>query len=476
MNGFNLSEEQLKKDVRQALRLWHKVSSEKAPFSYLFMFKEIQKNETNVRKATNQLLSKALAILQTRQPRYAEVLNQRYIDGISVRQLVMRTNSSESSVYHWQREAITHLAKIISELELELRTDKEEVFTERQLMLEERLGPPSIGHVIGMQSQIRHLTDVLTSSRSPWIVCISGIGGIGKTTLADTLLRQIISQGSFDDFGWVSAQKQVFNLRSGIQRTDKSFWTVDSLVQRLVRQLLNTPTLRLGPDQALRRLRDCAKEQPHLIVLDNLETLHNIDKLIPTLRRLVNPTKFLLTSRHSLHLEPDVYNFTLSELSQEKALKLIREEAQLRNLPYLVNATNGKLARIYNMVGGNPLALRLIVGQTHIHDLETILDDLKEARGNRVQDLYTHIYRRAWNNLDEISRHVFLMTPLLVSEGENKQFLQTVSGLSLADVNHALDVLVTLNLVNVKKGSDEWLYSIHSLTRTFLEKQVLKWQ
>ena len=71
-------------------------------------------------------------------------------------------------------------------------------------------------------------------------------------------------------------------------------------------------------------------------------------------------------------------------------------------MPDLVAASDETLHPIFETVGGNPLALRLVVGQTTVHALPDVLDALRLARGRTVEQLYTFIYRQAWENLDVI--------------------------------------------------------------------------
>ena len=49
------------------------------------------------------------------------------------------------------------------------------------------------------------------------------------------------------------------------------------------------------------------------------------------------------------------------------------------------------------------------------------------------------------------------------------------AGLSAEKMGNALDRLVAQNLVDSQGGLHERRYTIHALTRTFLQKQVLKW-
>jgi hypothetical protein len=228
--------------------------------------------------------------------------------------------------------------------------------------------------------------------------------------------------------------------------------------------------------QLLTVLRPRLKTTPHLIVIDNLETLVDVESLLPTLQDLANPTKFVLTSRKSYYSEPNLYHFPVPELSEPDALRLIRQEATVSNLPVLAASADDVLRPIYQTVGGNPLALRLVVGQIHIHTLESILHDLRSARGQPVEQLYTFIYRQFWDNLDSLSRQVLLVMPLANPQGDDLEYIAEVGDIAVGDLRQALNKLVTLNLVDARGGLNDRRYSIHSLTRTFLQEQIARWQ
>ena len=127
------------------------------------------------------------------------------------------------------------------------------------------------------------------------------------------------------------------------------------------------------------------------------------------------------------------------------------------------------------MTGGNPLALRLVVGQAHVHALGDVVDDLQRGRGQRSEALYTYIYRRAWENLDQATRAVLLLMPLVAEQGTDLAYLASMSGRETSDLRSALEELVALSLVDRRGGLQESRYTIHSLTRTFLHEQVLRW-
>ncbi len=78
-------------------------------------------------------------------------------------------------------------------------------------------------------------------------------------------------------------------------------------------------------------------------MIDNLETVQDVEALLPTLRRLVNPSKVLLTSRHSLSEEGDFYHTIVPELTAAEALALVRQEAAIRNIPQVLAASDADL-------------------------------------------------------------------------------------------------------------------------------------
>ena len=455
-------------DVHQALRMWYRDSSEGSPIGYLSLVHDLRHQGVSIRKATNQVLFDGLEALQAQEPTAAELLRKRFIDGQNVRELANQWNIGETLVFKMQRRAIGHLAQALDELE-------GEAIARRDDALDKRLEPRTYHNLVGVEQHLTSLSEVLVSEEHSWIVSISGIGGIGKTSLADSLLRRLIRQGLFEEFGWVSAKRQHLSLGGGIRSVKRPALSVGTLVEQLVEQLLGFTPAQLSGKQAFEALRYHLKQKPHLIVIDNLETLLDLESLVPTLRRFANPSKFVLTSRQSLFDEPNLYHFLVPPLDQSNALQLIRQEAKQRNLPHLVEASDDDLRAIVDTVGGNPLALRLVVGQTHIHQLSLILEDLTEARGESAENLYLYIYRYAWDNLDELTRRLFLVMPLVTPRGGLLSHIAHLTDLSPANVRHSLNFLVTLNLVDVKHDSSGSRYSIHNLTRTFLHQEVVKW-
>lgn len=457
--------------IHLALRNWYDhTGSEGLLADLLIHDKEVISGQTSPRQCTNAVLRRALQQLAQEQPMDAALLEARYIERKQVDQVAFELQFADSTIYVKQKTAFVRLAAIVQALE-------DDAWRERNRRLDAYFpalpATPPVGHA----TQLDHLIELLTGGDSPWLLSIEGIGGIGKTTLAVALARQIARTRCFADFAWVSAKPAILDLGGAIRATPRPAMTAQTLVAELLAQL--APEAAQGllafPERALKSLRNRLRDAPHLIFVDNLETIADLETLAPTLFTLIKPSKFVMTSRRRLIDERSIYLYPVPELSECDSLKLVRREAEARNLPEVANADDADLRAIYATVGGNPLALLLVVGLTHIHSLSVVLRNLREARGLPAANLYTFVYRQAWEALDEVHRQVLLAMPLASMRGESLDFIASICDLPTATTADALHRLNQLSLVNVSGDLHRRCYAIHSLTRTFLQEQVAGW-
>ena len=458
--------DELEPQVLDCLRNWHAPSPESHPWQNFALYAGLNA----LRSDLNRMLLAALDSLAQDDSQAAQVLRLRFADEMTAYQAANRLNVVEGTIYKWQREAVSKLTDTLWRLEAEARS-------ERQRRLTDCLPPATYTRLFGVESHLASLRKTLLAPGLPWLTAVESLGGMGKSALADALCRTLIQQGAVSAVAWVTAQEQQLSLGGVLRPVERPALTSAELVQSLSQQLLAAdPDYAILP-QARReeRLTERFRATPHLVVVDNLETLTDVDALLSYLRRWANPTKFLLTTRRRLLAEADIYHFTLPELGQADGLALVRHEAGLRNLPEVAAAPDSVLAPIYDCVGGNPLALRLVVGQLHVHPLPTVLDDLRAAQGGPASALYTHIYAKAWHALGENARRVLLAMPLVAPDGGELALLAAISRLPPDDLRAGLGQLVRRNLVDAQGDLHQRRYSIHSLTRTFLHEQVLHW-
>jgi hypothetical protein len=309
-------------------------------------------------------------------------------------------------------------------------------------------------------------------------VAVVGIGGIGKTSLADASARALSSRPSFVDVAWVSARQERFVVWDGLQDAPEGTpaLTVEGLLDVIIEQFDFRDLSKLAPDSKKEKVRARLKRLPYLVVVDNLETAADYRALVPDLMTLAGPTKWLLTSRHSLHDYPGILSLNLDELSATDSLALLRHEARERGMLDVTTAPEESLLQIYEVAGGNPLALKLLVGQMHTLSLPRVVDALRQARGQKIEELYRFIYWRSWQLLDKESQQVLAVMPLVAESGGGLAQIAALSEVPEEQLAAPLNQLVTLCLVNVVGTLEARRYGIHRLTETFLLNEVLKWQ
>ena len=456
-----------------ALRQWKRGNIDTSDLQHLLCFRHLsaERPELLPSAVASRLLSDMLARCEARSTEYAELLSLRFQQGQSVVAVGHRLNMSESNVHRKQREAVDLFVQLIE--------DEEELHREsRRKRFAERLPIPPEACLFGIDPVVDLLYSQISDINGPSLLSIEGIGGIGKTTMAAELMRRAIDNDRFDDYGWVSAQTKAWHPSARLAIPEKMAHSALDLLAALIVQLIGDEALPVPftVETAESRLRVHLSSVPHLIVVDNLETMSDLDTLLPVIRNLADPTRFILTSRQSLQPIASVFPLRLQPLGERDSLALVRYWANRSNLSDIAAADDVKLRPIYETVGGNPLALRLVVGQAQYYDLYGVLDSLRTASGRTAEQIYTYIYRQAWENLDVDARKLLVATPLLPKEGGELSYLAEVSGLSAEAMHDALENLIKCSLVDHRRnGLGNSRYTIHSLTRTFLLEHEIRW-
>lgn len=450
--------------VHHALKLWHAADDAGNPLEALQL---CQQRDSSPRQAANEALFAALTELEITYPTEAQILRLHFLENMKMHAVANRLNLAESTVQRRQRYALEHLTTIIAERESQLQTDLE-------IALDLKLDLPPKTQLVGVETLLAEVVAAVQAPVTPWLIAIEGLGGLGKTALAAAAVRRLAHQPPFAEIAWVSAKQTEFLPGLTPTAAQQPALDADTLITMLLPQLVPDISLTLSAMERQAALMQALKQRACLVVIDNLETVADYQGLLPVLRKLVNPSKILLTSRHSLQTHPEVACFRVQALSQADALDLLTAEATLRRVDPVLDASPAQLADIYDVVGGNPLALKLVVGQLSSLPLSQVLENLRQARGQTVETLYTYIYWQAWHLLDEAGQQLLLAMPL-AQRGTLKHIAAT-SGLDFRALSEAIARLIRLSLVEVSGSVDQRRYRIHWLTETFLLNEVVKWQ
>lgn len=419
------------------------------------------------RLATNQVLFAAIEELELQDSQVAQVLRLRFIDKQKLWAVANKMAISDQTVSRFQKKGIEHLAQIIHGRESTMRT-------QLALEMEAALPPATYTRLFGIKEAIQQLLHLLENPDGAAVLAVVGLGGIGKTALADLAVRQIIHRVHFHKVFWLRIDHQTLSGHS-----HQPELTFENLLSQLTGYLWPERVENLSPQQRLAKLRQALKNLPHLIVIDNLESQADAAYILDQLHGFTRPSKFLLTTRSQLTEQSSVFNFRLQEIGISEATAFVRYHAQECGIHSVARASDSDIAEIYQLTGGNPLALKLVVSLLDVLALSDILADLSASQTNSITGLYQHIFRQSWNTLSPNGRVLLQAMPLVSESGGTPAYLATVSGLTKEQLWPALHELRQRSLIEVRGTIHDKRYGIHRLTNSFLCTTIIQrpeWQ
>lgn len=455
-----------RKRIKAGLSGWYKNSE--TPESLLSEFQLVRqalndtKNSLQLRFLTNKTLQEGIKALETRNEKSADILQRRFRDNDTIRQVAVSLNLSEDQVNRRQRDAIGELSEVLWEQERILR---EKTIVE----LEQTLPVATYKELFGFDDIVDDIVEKLIDPKSVGVVAITGIGGIGKTSLADAVTRAAIRCFYFEKVIWLRVDPATI---SGASVTPQLI--LDVLSVDLIRKLLPELTEPLMREQRYQRIRYLLKQKPRLIVIDNVETDADTGMLMQHLNDWAGASKFLVTTRTRLTGQTLTLSYPLTELPKIDAMHLIASQAQLTGLPDFSADAENVIDDIYSVTGGNPLALKLVVSLVAFMSLDHVLANLRQGgKDDDVEGIYMRVYRQAWMTLKEDARELLQAMPLVGEEGGEVEQLQAISELNSMTIWAAITDLVNRSLIEVRGNYRKRRYGVHRLTTTFLQTEII---
>ncbi len=341
----------------------------------------------------------------------------------------------------------------------------------RRRRLRAHLPLPESARLFGVQEHIHRLHAWLQQPDGERIISIEGLGGIGKTALAHAVMELVAAQGEVDGIAWVSARQNWLDLGGEMHTLPHPARTLYDVFSRLAAQLGLEHVAGLSLEEKSRALKSAFRSGTHVVVVDNLETMEDTRALLPALAEMAGRTRFLLTTRHSVRAYPFVRCFTVPELDAAAARALWLDSlTQRARRP----AGDSAFETVYALVGGLPLALKLLAAQLAHLPLDALAEHLRSGRARSQAHLYTYIYRRTWMMLDDSARQLLLSMLWVSPEGEDARWLQHMSALPADEFPRALQQLLEFSLLDVRGSLEQPRYHIHRLTSTFLRTEILQ--
>jgi len=320
--------------------------------------------------------------------------------------------------------------------------------------------------LIGREAEAKRLLELLSFECLIPCVSIEGIGGVGKTTLAldiayrclqaskDTYLENTLVENipTFELIVFISAKTQFFTSRGILPRLRREK-TLRDIFTSIIRTISfdNSPSTSF--EQAYEQIYKCLANMRTLLIIDNLDTLEEIQQVLGFLYELPPTVKALITSR-----EKTPFNaIRLSSLTQIEALILIQQKAAEKQ----VNLNLKQYVQLYQTTGGIPAAIIYAIGQLNAgYSFDNVTSCLIPDQG----DFCRFYFESSVQPLQGQPAYYFLMALSLFAKPPITSALRAVAGindnLKAAD---GLAKLQQLSLINYRQER----YGMLPLTREY---------
>ncbi len=254
-----INPEDLYSAIHQALRAWQQIDATGLDlFDGLLSLRPYQFDLPTLspmqrRQAFNRFLADSIERLGEHEPTYARVLTRRFMDGDLIIRVARDLNVSEDQLNRLQREAIETLSSMVLGQEESLRANHRET---------QLAGLPvrPYTRLVGVNALQETLFDLLVNSPRDQILSLVGLGGIGKTALADGVVRRVIEASAFEELLWLRVDQP----QDVKRQADQAAGLVFALAEKMGAKDRDG---QLSVAEFRRRLH----QRPHLVVIDNLE-------------------------------------------------------------------------------------------------------------------------------------------------------------------------------------------------------------
>ncbi|CAN6911485.1 unnamed protein product [Brassica oleracea] len=328
--------------------------------------------------------------------------------------------------------------------------------------------------LVGVEESVEELVGHLVENDNIQVVSISGMGGIGKTTLARQVFHHDIVRRHFDGFAWVCVSKE-FQRKDIWQKILQDLRPHDENIKQMDENKLQAELfLLLGTSR-------------HLIVIDDVwknEDWDRIKDVFPQERgKLFNCWKMILTSRDEgvgLHADPTCFAFTPKILTPEESWELCEQIALSRRDKTEFSVDKELEAMGKKMVtycGGLPLAVKVLGGllankKYTVKEWKRVYDNIQtqiiRSDDNKQDSVYRVLYL-SYEDLPMHLKHCFLWLAYFPEDYKIRvnrlYYLWAAEGIITSSCDEPtiqesgeeyLEELVRRNMVIVEKNIRSW--------------------
>lgn len=220
--------------------------------------------------------------------------------------------------------------------------------------------PRPVGYV-DRRNLEENLRQKLTRSRHE-VITLSGRGGIGKTSLALSVLHEIAEQDTFENIVWFSA-RDVDLLTSGPKQVTPDVREARDIAKQFVRLMEPPEAQSKGFDPLTHfcsALEEGAEGKPSLFIFDNFETVQDKREVYEIIDSFIkSPNKALITTRERGFTGD--YAIEVGGMTNSEAQELVNSTANDLGISDLL--TQDYLRQLYTESEGHPYVIKILLGE-----------------------------------------------------------------------------------------------------------------
>jgi hypothetical protein len=326
--------------------------------------------------------------------------------------------------------------------------------------------------LLAVDDKIYSITSTLMNPSAGWVMTVSGEGGMGKTAVTFEAVKSLAETDEFTRIVWASAKSSGFEEDAVRQRIETVYWedVVAAIAEQLDCRLRHSQDL--WEEDLRRHVAKIGKEERILLIVDNLEGIRDVERVIDRIRSLGlgQPHKLIATTRWRLRSNDSrAQDVAIPALARQDSLELVRLIG--KNNAEISSASDRTLNPIYQITEGNPYLIRLIVKRYVASGLalERIISGMASLQTNDGRQVRSYLFAQS---LEELARQfdpnsaARLIASFCVKypRGASLTFEQLRDGSQITD-SAALQELIeaACRLSLIRPSDRNRRYSIHSL-------------
>jgi len=325
----------------------------------------------------------------------------------------------------------------------------------------DNLPTPNYTQLIGREKELTQLRELLSPTNRKSRIVVEGIGGIGKTSLVLEAAYSCLEEEEASPQRAIifTTAQQTRLTGCGIEKSLQREATLEDIFRAIARTLDCRELLADSPDfdARLQNILDSLRMQPVVLILDNLDTLEDIENVRAFIYGLPHQVKVVITSREKVRLEAAT-PIRLEPLGEADGISLIRHLAESS-----VSLTEEQCRRVWKKTSGIPAAMVYIMGQLAAdYPLEPVLQRLTRATGDVVR--YCFESSVAFLREREPSSYRLLMALARFPGGSGPEAIALVSDVDLQTATYSGFAKLVQQYLAVRQDSR---YNMLSLTREY---------